>query len=415
MTRTGKRILLAHRQFAGLAQATGIIAYAGLQWFVLLRLLPIGGYALVGSYALAQAVIAPVVGFFAFSMRPLWVSGALGDVSAGSVLAVRITMGIFAMAIAVVITLVLGMHFSTTIFIYVLLSKFLDTISDILAGCFDRQGMSSKSGILLVGKSIALSLVILAGWAAQFGLRDTVAALLITQLTFVIVEWRLSGSARPSGLLNFSRWLTVMPLATALFAAVNSLVASIAGFLPRYLLELFADRETVGYFSTIYIPVLMIQMVATGLSQTHLHQLSKIARAGKIRRTVLASAPVALLIAGLHIAITILVFIAVALASWGWESHRPLLHDVAVVLALTLPLGLRQFYSYLAVSTGRMTAVFVTSFASLAVQALLSPWAIHAGGIFGCIILMSVGAVMQMGIYLWILNEPGRSIEFQHG
>lgn len=415
MTGPGKRARAVQGHLARFAQAAGIIAYAGLQWLVLLRLLPIGGYALVGSYALAQAVVAPVVGFFAFSMRPLWVSGAIGELTAGSVLAVRITTGMVALVVAVVIALVLGVHLDALIFIYVLLSKFLDTVSDMLAGIFDRQGKSATSGLLLIVKSALLSLVVLVSWAAGFDLGATISALLIVQLGVVVAEWKLSGAARPAGLLRFSRWLAVLPLATASFAAVNSLVASISGFLPRYLLELFADRETVGYFSTIFIPVLMIQMIATGLSQTHLHQLSGIVRAGGIRQTLLASAPVVVLIAGLHVVMTVSVGLAAALANWGWESQRLLLQDVAVVLALSLPLGLRQFYSYLALSTGRMTAVFMTSFVLLAVQALFAPWAIQTGGIFGCVALMSAAAVIQIGTYFWILHEPGRAVEYQHG
>lgn len=416
MTRTGKGLLTIHGQFARFAQAVGIIAYAGLQWLVLLSLLPIGGYALVGSYALAQAVIAPVVGFFAFSMRPLWVSGAIGKLSAGNVLAIRITTGLIALAVAIVITLTFRIRLDVVIFIYVLASKFLDTVSDILAGIFDRQGKSAKSGLLLIVKSALLSLVVLVGWAAQFDLGITVSTLLIVQMGVVFAEWKLSGAIHPIGSLNFYQWSAALPLATALFAAINSLVASVAGFLPRYLLELFTDRETVGYFSTIYIPVLMIQMIATGLSQTHLHQLSKVVQAGKVRRTVLASAPVTLLIAGLHIGTTVLAFLAAALADWGWESQRPLLHDLAVVLALSLPFGLRQFYSYLAMSTGRMSAIFISSFVLLVPQVLLAPWAIQTGGIFGCVMLMSAGAVVQIGAYLWILHGPHRMVgEHQHG
>ncbi|MCF8708912.1 hypothetical protein [Rhizorhapis sp. SPR117] len=410
------KFLTVQPQLARFAQATGIIAYAGLQWLILLRLLPIGGYELVGSYALAQAVVAPVVGFFAFSLRPLWVSGALGELSAGSVLAVRITTGMVALTMAIVITLTFQIRLDAMIFTYVLASKFLDMVSDILAAIFDRQGKSAISGLLLIMKSALLSLVILAGWTAQFDLSTIVSTLVIVQACIVIAEWKLSGSARPFGLFKFSQWLAVIPLATALFAAVNSLVASVAGFLPRYLLELFADRETVGYFSTIFIPVLMIQMIATGLSQTHLHQLSRVARLGEIRQTFLASAPVAMLIVGLHMAITILVFLAAAFVDWGWENQRSLLHDVAFVLVLSLPLGLRQFYSYLAMSTGRMTAIFTTSAILLAVQALLAPWAIQTEGIFGCVILMSAGAVVQIGTYLWILRKPVQPMaEYQHG
>lgn len=412
-----RRTLLAfNNKLSPFAQALGIIAYAGLQWLVLIRLLPIGGYTLVGNYALAQAVVAPVIGFFAFSMRPLWVSGAINEISAGNVLSVRIATGALALIVTIAITLMFGIRINVLIFIYVLTSKFLDTISDILAGIFDRQGKSSTSGFLLIMKSALLSLLIIIGWIVSFDFFTTILTLIIFQLFSVFVEWKISGAARPSNFFSFSEWFSLFPLGTAFFAALNSLVASISGFFPRYLLEFFSNRETVGYFSTIYVPVIIIQMVATGLSQTHLYKLSKIVQIGNLKRIIIASLPVTLVISGLHVTITIIAFIAVELSFWGWRDQHTLLQDMAIVLAVSLPLGVRQFYSYLAVAGGRMTAVFVSSFVILAVQLIFASWAIRTGGILGCVILISLGAVMQIVIYLWILNRPSHSVTAErHG
>lgn len=405
-----KTLLAFNNRISLFAQAAGIIAYAGLQWLVLIRLLPIGGYTLVGNYALAQAVVAPVIGFFAFSMRPLWVSGAINEISAGNVLFVRIVTGALALIVAIGINLIFGMRINIIIFTYVLISKFLDTISDILSGIFDRQGKSSISGLLLIMKSALLSLLIIIGWILQFDLFTTILTLIIFQSFAVFVEWKISGATHPSNFFNSSKWITIFPLGTAFFAALNSLVASLSGFFPRYLLEFFSNRETVGYFSTIYIPVLMIQMVATGLSQTHLYKLSKIVRLGNLKRIIIDSAHVTLIISGLHVAITIIAFISVALSFWVWKDQRTLLQDMAIVLAVSLPLGVRQFYSYLAMSGGRMTAVFVSSFVILAVQLIFASWAIRTGGILGCVILMSLGAAIHIAIYLWILHRPSHPV-----
>lgn len=402
--RTG--LAITQRQFAQFAQAFGIIAYAGVQWLVLLRLLPLGGYPLVGSYALAQAMIAPIIGFFAFSLRPLWVSGAMGELSAGSVLAIRIKMGVAALIVAGIIMLLVEVRIDTAILIYVLASKFLDTVSDILSAIFDRQRKSATCGLLITSKSALMCLVILAGWMVQLGLIITLFTLFIAQAIAVVAEWKLCGSPFPSGLTKISGTLAIIPQSTALFAAINSLVASISGFLPRYFLEVFADREAVGYFSTIYIPVLMIQMVATGLSQTNLHRLSRITRNGNIRETLVASAPVALLIVGLHAAVTACAFLVASVAEPQWGMSGQLLSDLAIVLALSLPVGLRQFYSYLVMSSGRMTAVFLSSLFLLLVQVILAPWAIQIGGIYGCVILVSIGALLQIATSFWILDYP---------
>src|SRR5690606_38222971 len=109
----------------------GNVVYAACQWAMLAVLARLGSPAMVGEFALALAVCAPIILFLNLQLRNLQATDATGQYRPGDYLALRFaTTTVFLVAVAAI---VFGFGLAGSIVI-VALAKAAESVSDVLHG-----------------------------------------------------------------------------------------------------------------------------------------------------------------------------------------------------------------------------------------------------------------------------------------
>jgi hypothetical protein len=388
-----------HKTLKGYSQAMGIVAYAGSQLLILIVLLKSGGFRAVGDFSLSQAIIAPVFGLVAFSLRPYWVSGVIRDLGMYQFFQLRIVSLLCGAGIAFAVR---QLFFSTTdssIFVFVFLLKVSELISDVCYGALDVTGRSATAGQLLMGKALAVG--ICAGICFLVGasipaLQSVIylCILLALALELSVVRFSFLAFLKAAGL---KRMLLASHIRLISWASVSSVVTSVTGFLPRYFLEAFHGREAVGYFSTVAIPASVVLMICTGLAQTELKGFSATyfkgdwpAFSGTLRRRSFLlsglSLAVACAVAGLAVIVQ-LTFHDLLPAKFGF--------DASLIVLLFFPLYMAQLLSYAAMPLARIGETFAITLASLLFQISVLPTLVHWQGLYGAVAASMAGGIIQ--------------------
>ncbi|MFT7699388.1 MAG: O-antigen/teichoic acid export membrane protein [Candidatus Krumholzibacteriia bacterium] len=273
----------------------GNVIYAVCLWGILAVLTKLGNPAVVGRYALASAVVTPVVMFANLQLRSVLAADAQNSHNFGDYFAVRLLM----LPAAFLVVLGIGlMNYSGELLVVILLfcvARILEGLSDILFGLAqknERMDLVSRSlmikglfGLILVGSVFAATRSLI--WAMV----AFVTAWAVPLLTFDLPQARAQLLATGQELRpRWSRpvfgqivWLT-LPLGLVM------MLAQLRHTIPRtYLVEYWSEDE-VGVIAALTYMIVAGSTVVMALGQSSLAPLAKIYSAGRLadfRRLVL--------------------------------------------------------------------------------------------------------------------------------
>ena len=380
-------------------QATGLVAYAGSQLFILVVLLKSGGFRAAGDFALSQAIIAPIFGFAAFSLRPYWVSGVIRNLDMYQFFQLRIISILGGSGIIFIAKQVFFPSADGAIFFMVFALKAHELISDIFYAALDVAGRSATAGKLLMGKAFAIGIcggscfVIGASITAfQYAIYFTIVFVLILELR--VVAFNVSSLVNAL-VVKRTRLISLFRLIS--WASASSVVASVTGFLPRYFLEELHGREAVGYYSTAAALGTVVLMICTGLAQTELGRFSAAYSRGDwpqfsgiLRRNTFLLAGLMLVAACSAAGSTI------ALELWNQNFLAPKIgYEISVLLILFFPLYLAQLLSYAVMPLARIRETFILALVSLLLQAAVSSTFIRWHELYGAVAASVIGGFVQ--------------------
>jgi len=239
---------------------------AASQWGIVIVLAKLGSAEMVGRYALALAVGAPVILFFELKLRDVQASDANDRHHFRDYLSLRSLMVALALVLIAGIALSSGYPLQAiAVILAVGVCKVVESISDILFGLMQKHEKMQYIAASLVLKGL-LSLVALSFVLYLF--RDlfwAVAAMLgvyvVVLLGFDIRNARHVLSISHSGESNgnqqpWYQWeelrsLAQLALPLGLGAALSSLTLNV----PRYLLARYHGETALGYFAAVsYLP-----------------------------------------------------------------------------------------------------------------------------------------------------------------
>ena len=390
-------------------QAIGNVSYAASQLLILIVLLKNGGFRAAGDYSLSQAIIAPIFGFLAFSLRPYWVSGVIRSLDMYQFFQLRIISIVGGAGLVFVTKRLLFPTVDDSIFIMVFTLKSAELISDVFYAALDVAGRSATAGKLLMGKALVFGvcgglffLMDVSIASFQHAIYLVIAFVLVVELRVMefspttFVNAMSTGRVRLISLFHFISW-----------ASASSVVISVASFLPRYLLEEFYGRDAVGYYSIVSAPAIVVLMICTGLAQT---ELGKLSAAHARRDWPLFSGIMyvrGFLLAGLA-------FVA-ACAAAGLIFTQKLLgldliplkmgYEISALLVLFVPLYLAQFLSYAVMPLARVRETFALALVSLLLQAAVSPLLIQWDRLYGAVAVSVVGSLVQAVGFSFLLGR----------
>ncbi len=260
----------------------GNIVYAGCQWGMLVALVKFGTPEMVGQFALALAVTAPVILFANLSLRAVQATDARQDYRFSDYLGLRLITTVLALGVIVGIA-TLGSYRPETsaIIITVGLSKGFESLSDIYYGLFQqRERMDRIAKSMMIKGPISLMVLGLAICLTGSVFWGTVGLAVVWALLLVIYDMRSARlivgndptvSLRPEwkiGVLRQLIWLA-LPLGAVM------LLISLNANIPRYVIEQTGGEALLGYYAAMAYLMVVGRTIVAALGQSAVARLSQ--------------------------------------------------------------------------------------------------------------------------------------------
>ena len=266
--------------------------YAFAQWLLLIAMARWGSPRMVGEWALALSVTAPVFIFAQFKLRFVQAAEVADEYPWQSYVALRARSMLLSLAAVVLIAAVFYRDTVGTVIILIGVGKAFEGICDLIYGRQQRALLMRGITVALVRRAI---LVLAAGTIAVWYSRSAVwtsAAVMAAQALGLFLDWRLApfpmhaawmwSLAPDKRIAALARRTLPLGVATAL----GSLQVNV----PRLVLDSAVSREAVGSFSLLAYPFLLGGLVITSLCNIALPRLTRRAASGEwrvFRRSVL--------------------------------------------------------------------------------------------------------------------------------
>lgn len=391
----------------------GNAVYAAGQWAVLSLFAKLGGAEMLGRYALALAVAAPVAMLAHLNLRSVLATDAEGRVPFGDYLAVRVAVSALALAVIAALAMATADTWAVGAAIFAVgLGLASEAVSDLCYGALQRRDRMRQVAGSMMGRSIvSVGAMALALWFTG-DLLWAVCALAAGRLAVLFLYDLPAGtrgeSLRRTGLGTAREvFLTALPLGLVL------MLVSLNTNLPRYAIEQSLGSAELGVFAGVVSFITVGSTMANALGQSatarlarHFHQREFAA----FRRITwgMAGFVAALGLAGIVVAELIGGFVLRWLYRPEFAAYQPLL--VAAMGAGTL--------SYLAVALGysvtsaRIFRAQLPLFALSAAGCGVASWLLVPRlGLYGGVLALALAALLQIAGQCWILANALRRAE----
>lgn len=266
--------------FLWMMLANGI--YALCQWGMLVILAKLGSPAIVGQFALALAIISPVIMITNMQLRGVQATDAKKEYFLSDYIAVRVLSTIAALFLIVSI-LYFG-HFSSAVFlatVMLALAKVVESISDVFYGFFqqhEKMGFMARSMIFKGIFSVAvLGFVFYFSSSLFWALTGLLGTWL---LVLIFYDWQKGRSLRIAveensrGLIALTiasfrerRGILVRIMVLAFPLGVVMGILSLNANVPRYAIEKYLGTRNLGIFAALAYAVVAVGMFIQALGQ----------------------------------------------------------------------------------------------------------------------------------------------------
>lgn len=263
----------------------GNVVYAATQFGILSVLAKLGNPAVVGQYALALAISAPVFMFTNLQLRGVQATDARNQYQFADYFTLRCLSTL--LGVLVISLIVAGSHYDRTtklVILLVTLAKAIETFSDVIAGHLQKfERLDQVARALMIRGAVSVSTFATAFWITR-SLAVAVLALAATWLAVIsLYDFRVLARVLNSRayfrysapLLGRLAWLS-LPLGIVM--ALNSLSANV----PRYILEHKLGRAELGIFASLAYLVMAVGLISIALGQSVSARMSRLFADGNL-------------------------------------------------------------------------------------------------------------------------------------
>lgn len=248
----------------------GNLVYAASQWGVLVVIAKLGTPEMLGQFALALAVTAPVVMFANLQLRAVQATDAKRAYRFEDYLGLRILTTAAALAAIVLVALLSGYRSQTVwVILWVGLAKSLEAISDVIFGLLqqrERMDRIAKSLMIEGPATLAAMAAVLYATGSMAAAAAAMAAVWLLQLLCYDAPSArniLNAWPRPNwnaATLKRLAWLALPLGATMLLVSLNTNI-------PRYVLENAWGEAELGIFAALSYLVMVGNTMVSALGQ----------------------------------------------------------------------------------------------------------------------------------------------------
>ncbi len=394
----------------------GNAVYAAGQWAVLSLFAKLGGAEMLGQYALALAVAAPVAMLAHLNLRSVLATDTGGRHPLGDYLALRLLVTACGLAaIAVLAAFTAETTAMRAAILIVGLGLASEAVSDLCYGALQRQDRMRQVAVSMMGRSLlSVAALALALWSSG-NLGWAVGALAAGRIG-VLLAYDLPMGAQGESLRRTGMGAARDIFVTALPLGLVLMLISLNTNLPRYAIEQSLGSAELGAFAAVISFITVGSTMANALGQSatarlarHFHER----RFPEFRRITwgMAGFMLALGLAGVVVAELIGGFVLRCLYRPEFAAYQPLL--VAAMGAGTLAyLAIALGY---AVTSARIFRAQLPLFAASAAVCGVASWLlVPRWGLYGGVVALALAALLQILGQCWILRGALRRAEVAH-
>jgi O-antigen/teichoic acid export membrane protein len=391
----------------------GNLVFSGSQWLITVAIARLGSMAMVGQYALGQAVCVPIFAFTGLQMRAVQATDCGGAYRFTDYLAVRLAGTACALiAVAALTSLMPWRRTTVLVVLAVACARAVDSFSDVLYGLFQLRDRLDLIARAMSVRAVAGLMALALGMAVFHNAAAAVAALALVWLAALLTY------ERPIAVRMQGEWPATPVRAVAVVAcrrlvglclplAFVLLLLGAVVSLPRVMLERHAGEQSLGVFSAVAAMSGAIGLLYAALGQTALPRLARMFASDRRRfRNTMGRM---MLFAGV-------VGMALLAGAWCWGVRLVALvygRQSAVTAELVTGLvavGVLGNTSSLLgaglTASRRLWSQLVAALMILAVTAAASAWLIPAWGARGAMYAGLAGACFQIAAYGYLCWQP---------
>lgn len=262
---------------------TGNIIYAACQWGTVTTVARIGTPAMVGQFALALAITAPVMQFLSLNLRSIQATDAKQDFSFRDYFSVRSVAVVVALVVCAAIALLYeGLTTTAVVIVIVAIAKVVDGLSDVYFGLFQQnESMRLVSQPMIMNGILSLVLMIVGLKFSGDIVVGTIGYALGSLIPMVILVIPAAKSlVSPSFPIGFRftkterhrHWsLVTLAFPLGLSMMLNSLTTNV----PRYFIEAEGGEYSLGIFAAVSYFIVAGGTVVIALGQAISPKLSQ--------------------------------------------------------------------------------------------------------------------------------------------
>jgi len=388
----------------------GNALYAATQWATLSVVAKLGGRAMLGQYALAMAITAPVAMLAHLNLRAVLATDVEGRHHFNDYLAVRFGVSGAALAVVGVMALVLGGSAGMAAVIFLVgLAQTSDALSDAYYGAMQQREEMDRIARSMMARGVLSALVFgLVLWQTQ-NLVYAVAAMVVGRVTVLLAYDRETGdSAEPANWVGARGILRqALPLGAVL------MLVSLNTNLPRYAIERSLGVAELGAFAAVASFVTAGSTIVNALGQAATPRLARFASRREPRRFVAMVAKLAALVLALGV---VGVGCAVVLGKWVLSlAYRPEYADYSGLLVGVMGAAMLGYVAAAlgyAATAARAFDAQVPMFCVVALSTACASWVlVPRFGLSGAAMAMGLAAAAQIAGQAFILSRALRRLE----
>lgn len=277
----------------------GNALYAASQWLVLSFIAKLGDPEMLGQYALALAVVAPVAMLSHLNLRALVVTDVENRHASADYLGVRLWTSAAGMAVITILALLSGRG-PTVISAIVLvgLAQSTEAVSDLYYAFMQRRERMDRIALSMILRGI----LSVAGLAVALWLTDSLVAgalaLAVGRILVLLLYDKPAGSAGETLSMRGRAWHSDV-FVSALPLGIVLMLGALNTNLPRYAIEWAAGTRELGAFAAVASFITVGTTTVHALGQAAAPRMARAAsrrEAKRFRRLVLGTCAVAFLL-----------------------------------------------------------------------------------------------------------------------
>ena len=372
-----KRLSVSKNAFYNSA---GTIFYCFCQWLIsALRVVHLSPEETsVSNTGILQLAISVTNIFYAisvYSIRTYQISDTENKYSSGDYIGSRFVTATISVVLCVLYVLILGYSAKSALCIlFYMIYRLNETFSDVLHGIDQKNYRMDYVGISYILRGVVMTVVFATTLLVTIAVLTAVIAMAFSTLAVValydVKSTAQFGSVKPT----FNKKSIQALLITCMPAVISTVAFTAIVSIPRQMLESIHGEEALGYYGTISTPLVVVQVIATGIFNPMLTELSEFYRDNRIsdfvKRLLKNLVLLSLIVAAVYLCVAFLGEFAVGLA-FG-QKFVPYTYLMYSMIGCTALYVISWLLTNVLIIMRRLKTCMVASLVSLAVSLILA-------------------------------------------